>query len=103
MTPMWMAFRGEQSEFTAVSKVRTRYCCELTGVERKARRYLEAESDSTALAIREHSPAMCIRRISHIFCGKGGCDNTKSERIISLLAHIVYRIWVVVDVFLKRA
>ena len=86
MTPMWMAFRGEQSEFTAVSKIRTKYCCELTGVERKARRYLEAEIDFTAISIREHSLAVCIRRICHIFSGKGGCDNTKSERIISILA-----------------
>ena len=85
MTPLWMAFRGEVSEYTAVTQVYQGSCCDVTGSERKARRYLEGLQDSAETAVCEHSLARCIKGVAGVFCSKGGCDNTKSERLISVL------------------
>ena len=83
-----MAFRGEVSEYAAVTRILHGSRCGVSGVERKARRYLEGLRDATEVEVREHSLARCIERIFHVFCAKGGCDNTRAERLVSMLTYL---------------
>ena len=81
-----MGIRGEVSEFDAVKMVsNNKSCCDGTGMGQKARRYFrQLESDSST-AVAEFSLARCVRGIAKAFCAKGGCDNTRAERVISIL------------------
>ena len=72
MTPLWMAFRGELSEYSAVAQIRRSSRCGVSGVERKARRYLDGVGGPTTLEVCEHSHALCIARISHVFAPMAG-------------------------------
>ena len=85
-SPIWMGIRGEVSEFTSVKQARNyKCCCDGSGLEKKARRYIRQFSAAEDAAAAELSLARCIRSIAQLFCAKGGCDNTKSERVISIL------------------
>ena len=87
-SPMWMGIRGEVSEYIAAKGIRAKAsCCDLSGMERKARKYVKKLESESNVALAEYSLARCIRRMAHVFCAKGGCDNTRAERVISIMLY----------------
>ena len=87
MTPIWMAFTGELQEYYAVTKIRRVSRRGVSGVAGKASRYLGGLEDATVVAVCGNSLSLCTRRISYVFFANGGRDNTRAERLISMLTY----------------
>ena len=67
MAPIWMAVRGELSEYSAVAQIRRIWRCDVSGVERHSMRYMGGLDGPTDVAVSEHPLARCIRRVAHVF------------------------------------
>ena len=85
MTPAWMAIRSETTPYEALQQIRTPKCCDSSGLERKIRKFLSGLVCPVQTAVRELSAVKCIEGMSKAYRAKGGCDNTASERIISIM------------------
>ena len=86
-TPVWRAIRRELNAFDALKETNAKSRCEITGLERKLRRCLGSIACSSSKAVYELSFVRCIERISASYNAKGGCGNTTSGRIISIMTN----------------